>query len=53
MEVVTDKPQQRRGLFRYCNFTDGSESYPGHTLRNDIKQENEHAEVGMERESEK
>ena len=47
--MVTDKPQQRRGLFRYCNFTDGRESHPGHTLRKDLEQE----EVGLKRVTEK
>ena len=36
---------QKEGIYRYCNFEDGSESHPGHTLKEDLQKDNDHSEV--------
>ena len=35
----------RKGIFRYSNYQDGSESHPGRVLLKDIRGDDEHAEV--------
>lgn len=45
IEVVTEKPATRKGIFRYSNFQDGSESHPGHCLQDDIRKSDDHADV--------
>lgn len=52
MTVVTERSPPRKGIFRYSNFQDGSESHPGRKLQEDIRGEDEHADVRMRRENE-
>ena len=51
MTVVTERPP-RKGIFRYSNVQDGSESHPGRKLQEDIRVEDEHSDVRMRRENE-
>ena len=43
---VESKKAPRKGIYRYCNFEDGSETHPGHTLQQDLRQGDDHADVG-------
>ncbi len=45
MKVEQTKPVIRKGIYRYCKFEDGSESHPGHTFKEDLRKDDEHAEV--------
>lgn len=45
VEVVVEKPPLRKGIFRYNNFQDGSESHPGHRLQDDLRKNDDHADV--------
>lgn len=45
VEVVVEKPPLRKGIFRYSNFQDGSESHPGHRLQDDLRKNDDHASV--------
>ena len=36
---------QRKGIYRYCKFEDGSETHPGHTFKEDLNRKDEHGEV--------
>ena len=45
VEVVVEKPPLRKGIFRYSNFQDGSESHPGHRLEDDLRKNDDHASV--------
>lgn len=38
---------QPKGIFRYCKFEDGSETHPSHTFKEDLRQKDEHGEVGF------
>ena len=53
VKVEGKKKQLRKGIYRYCNFEDGSETHPGHTLQQDLRQGDDHAEVGVWSECEK
>ena len=45
VKVEQTKPVIRKGIYRYCKFEDGSESHPGHTFKEDLRKDDEHAEV--------
>ena len=52
VKVEGKKQAPRKGIYRYCNFEDGSETHPGHLLQEDLRQGDDHAEVVLEKESE-
>ena len=45
VNVEQTKPVIKKGIYRYCKFEDGSESHPGHTFKEDLRKDDEHAEV--------
>ena len=50
MKGVTERSPPRKGIFRYSNYQDGSESHPGRMLLRDIRGNDDHAEVRLRRE---
>ena len=46
VKVESKRTTPRKGIYRYCNFEDGSETHPGHTLQQDLRQGDDHADVG-------
>ena len=38
---------QKKGIYRFCKFEDGSETHPGHTLKEDLRKDDEHGEVSV------
>ena len=50
MQVVTERSPPRKGIFRYSNYQDGSESHPGRMLIKDIRGDDDPAEVRLRRE---
>ena len=52
VKVEGKKQAPRKGIYRYCNFEDGSETHPGHLLQEDLRQGDDHADVVLEKESE-
>ena len=52
VKVEGKKQAPRKGVYRYCNFEDGSETHPGHLLQEDLRQGDDHADVVLEKESE-
>ena len=47
VEVAVEKQPPRKGIFRYSNFQDGSESHPGHRLHDDLRKKDDHANVWL------
>ena len=47
VEVVVEKQPLRKGIFRYNNFQDGSESHPGHRLQDNLRKDDDHADVNL------
>ena len=45
IKVQPSNPVIKKGIARYCKFEDGSESHPGHTFKDDLRKEDDHAEV--------
>ena len=45
VKVEQTKPVIKKGIARYCKYEDGSESHPGHTFKDDLRKEDDHAEV--------
>ena len=48
VKVEQTKPVIKKGIYRYCKFEDGSESHPGHTFKEDLRKDDEHAEVRIQ-----
>ena len=47
VKVEGKKQAPRKGIYRYCNFEDGSETHPGHLLQEDLRQGDDHADVKL------
>ena len=45
VKVEESKPVETNGILRYCKFTDGSETHPGHTFKEDLLKNDSHSEV--------
>ena len=48
VKVEQTKPVIKKGIYRYCKFEEGSESHPGHTFKEDLRKDDEHAEVRIQ-----